>query len=313
MQRCEYGNAGAPPNIKPEVNIDLSDWRSDTTSSGYLGVCSVGSAKHEAYLHHNDVLTCLGSFDTAEGAATAFATKHLELIGAPIKQKPSTKDKQRPASGNAAVGEAAVGKQRKQSRAPGEPTQVPTGTKGVCQKASGRFSVKFAGTYLGTFDTLEEAAAVRFAAEEHGQIEDQHTDHPKQTLTKQAATKQASTAAIASVEGSPGKSKKKHHRIELEAFRTNCASGYLGVSQDHAEGKYKAKLTVGGKFLHLGVFSTAEEAAYVSAAKYLQVHGAPPSAGVINRLSKSKRAREEESEDACVDISQWRSAQNSSG
>jgi len=55
------------------------------------------------------------------------------------------------------------------------------------------------------------------------------------------------------------------------ARRDNCATGLLGASLDKRDGRYKAKIGVGGKQKHLGCFATAQEAheAYLAAKRQL--------------------------------------------
>lgn len=53
----------------------------------------------------------------------------------------------------------------------------------------------------------------------------------------------------------------------------NNKTGYKGVSIDKRSGKFRAGISVGGKHIHLGLFSTAEEAAQAYAEASRKYHG----------------------------------------
>ena len=68
--------------IDASAQIDLSEWRSERTNSGYLGVSEAPSGKFKAQWRVNNKMRGLGTYDTAEEAARAVVIKHTEVITA---------------------------------------------------------------------------------------------------------------------------------------------------------------------------------------------------------------------------------------
>lgn len=56
-------------------------------------------------------------------------------------------------------------------------------------------------------------------------------------------------------------------------IRSDNTSGYKGVTFKKQTGRWLARAFIGGKQIHLGYFDTAEEAAAVSMAKSIELHG----------------------------------------
>ena len=71
--------------------IDLSQWRSTQSSTGYQGVYRKSQSKRLSFYSNiriNGKQRSLGTFDTAEEAATAYAKRYLAVHSAPPAQQP---------------------------------------------------------------------------------------------------------------------------------------------------------------------------------------------------------------------------------
>ena len=158
---------------------------------------------------------------------------------------------------------------RRQAEAEGltlQPSSYKAGYRHVCkdERKPSRFnaSVRRAGekVYLGSFSTAEEAA-LAYARTPEAQEE---VAHPKPVpLTAEEAVAQAAAEGL-----------------KLEpSYR--CASGYRGVKVDGS--RYHARAMRDGKNVHLGSFSTAEEAALAVARAVACTDSSP-------RLAAAKRA-----------------------
>ena len=151
----------AAKSAVPEPVVDLSQWRSDTTSSGYMNVYKRKSGKFEAFSKSSRSKQYLGAYDTAEEAATVVARTTISK-GSPL-----------PATSGVTAANELVKPIEPVVTAPAKPEPVVdlsqwrsdtrnSGYEGVnWHKNRGKFEAWFGRKqYLGAYDTAEEAATV---------------------------------------------------------------------------------------------------------------------------------------------------------
>jgi len=126
------------------------------------------------------------------------------------------------------------------------------------EKYRAEIKVKNISRYLGSFDTVEEAAQAyaRAYLRKHGGP----PAPPAPSVADQFRQEEAG-----------------EEEIDLEAFRSEkSSSGYRGVSWDSSRQQYRTNFYVNGANKHLGMFNTVEEAARAYARANLREHGGPP-------------------------------------
>ena len=255
-------------------------WRSDNSSTGYVGVRQVSSGRYECTYRSQH----LGTFDTVGTAAAAYAKHHgmteLESF-VPMKSNTNSSgyvgvrqvssgryqcESRRQHLGTFDTAEAAAVAYAKHNRATelglfvtGESHRSNTGFAGVRQVSSGRYECTYRSQHVGTFDTVEAAAA---AYAKHQKAAAAYAHKAKHAV--------APTGALAIL--APA---------DLSAWRSETAqSGYKGVYMDRHD-KFRAEIRRNGTQMRLGIFATIAEAAtaVANAAKETidwQVHAPPP-------------------------------------
>ena len=92
------GVAGGAALGGNSVDIDLSKWKSERSSSGYRGVRPSASGKFRAHIVLDKAHVSIGTFSTAEEAATAYAKRYLAVHGA-VSERPPADSAAAPRSG----------------------------------------------------------------------------------------------------------------------------------------------------------------------------------------------------------------------
>lgn len=161
-QRAVEPTVPAPTKIaEPALVIDLSLWKSATGSSGYLGVSKTASGRFLSKPWFNHDRPYLGTYDTADEAATVVA----QFMIAKGKSRPATDktfaakhSESRAARNSIDMTKSVIDLPRWKSNTSG------TGYWGVYKQVKGRFQSMpyFNGKNhsLGAYDTGEEAATV---------------------------------------------------------------------------------------------------------------------------------------------------------
>ena len=269
MQHVRSTTTGAAAAAAAAEGLELLR---SSNSSGYRGVVPSGSRFMGRAGHNGHVQ--LGTFDTAEEAALAFA-RHVgkarnasDAAVAALKPKPPT--------AGAAVAAAAAEKLELVR------SNNASGYRGVFPSRSrSRFeAIHFGGrgqrperprsreaVYLGTFDTAEEAA---LAYARHVGKARNASQAAAAALTPKPPTADAAIAAAAA-EG-------------LQLVRSNNTSGYKGVTPTLS----RFRVREGHGHVSLGTFDTAEEAA-LAYARHLK--GAEKPGGGDCGASSKKRKR----------------------
>ena len=77
------GQSGVELFICGDAEIDLAQWKSELTGTGYYGVFAQVNGGYSAQLESNQIQKCNGVYSTAQEAARVVAKEFLELHGAP--------------------------------------------------------------------------------------------------------------------------------------------------------------------------------------------------------------------------------------
>ena len=233
--------------------------RSEKSKTGYFGVVANGNS-FQATLQLNGKSTNLRRYETAEGAAAAVAIKHSELHN--VDPASAAAHTEQHVEKQAQLKESET--MRAELRATMEEEALHTDTSkllrsensktgyfGVTANGSGfRASLMHSGKqmHLGSYKTVEEAAAA--VTIKHTEL--QHVARLRATVEKEAMHIDAS----------------KLLRSE------NSKTGYFGVVADGS--RFKARLMLNGKQLHLGRYKTAEDAAAAVTIKHNEKHNMDP-------------------------------------
>ncbi|EOD05493.1 hypothetical protein EMIHUDRAFT_97368 [Emiliania huxleyi CCMP1516] len=222
------------------------------STTGYKCVAySRRDKKFQAQAQNGGKRVYLGSFDTAEEAASAYARSEYGRADAAKLLQP------RPAP--TAAGAEAIRQAEREGLTLATSSSSNTGYKGVCYRketGSKKYQLQVASggkqVSLGWFATAEQAALF-YARREAGRDTSDLTAPPPPPPPPEP-----STAAGAEAVRQAG----REGLTLTTSSKSN--SGYKGVTfypKERGSKKYKLHVWVGSKLLHLGLFATAEQAA----------------------------------------------------
>ena len=329
----------------PSSDIDLKQWRSGRSSSGYRGVYGSIGGGFIAQIRVDGVQEHLGRFGTAEEAATVYAKEYLSSHGAPPEQQPralSRAEAQEQAAVEFLNEQATAGDDcsldQFEDNAQNESSAQAAGSGGrsdfvtpdldsACaatitvdtingESLSAEGAVGATGALgptvakptpiAGSDNSGETTMAAAAAPEQLHATEDNPQIDPTKCLSAPSTSPTAVREADIEFLGDF-----PEHESQCEVLLSQWRSsrwngGYRGVSKT-ACGAFGVLFQMGGVSEWIGTYDTPEEAATKYAKRYIAMYGAAPAAEGAAPVTNIAV------DSAEIQLSQWHSQRSNSG